>query len=438
MKEKGEKMTKRIVVLLGVLLSTVPAMANDYYQANGPGYTCDGDDILSGLDLNETNVTMLAQYAPHCTAGNYLLVDTNNPNGVCTKCYDSENPNATTNLATGTYCPSMTSVTLNSDGMPITQGWDTCPLGYRNGDSASSVNGCVKYVTCDNMCNNFNNYASCSTTDNTTSLENDGNGHYITTFRDVNAYCFANAIHADGYRDKNVYEYAKENPQVFGSWSYCSIDGSRGNCTGANAMERGTWVINAANTTTAPIKAIHGVAVCNDTEPDFSNPEDLSTTVNAGSGFSGNTTGANCWVKVTDFPNQPWFVNNSYRDTAECMEKCGTWLNDNYATSGNNGNPFGTDEGSGYNIHTMSAAVLGQLATYTASVNTPNIFVANPITVSWKANVAGTINHLVNECTYGGNLTAPSDKPNPADYPEYCNDGVNSNGCTFLGWKVQQ
>lgn len=429
MKEKGEKMTKRIVVLLGgVLLSTVPAMANDYYQANGIGYTCDGDGILSGLDLNETNVTMLAQYAPHCTAGNYLLVDTNNPNGVCTKCYDSENPNATTNLATGTYCPSMTSVTLNSDGMPITQGWSTCPLGYRNGDSASSVNGCVKHVTCPDACSNLNsnNYSSCTITDNrSASLTADGNGNYPTTFRDVNAYCFETATPEDGYSAKNAYEYVKENPQSFGSWSYCSIDGSRGNCDGANAMERGTWVINAANASTAPIKAIHGVAVCNDTEPDFSDPEDLSSTVNAGSGFSGNTTGANCWVKVTDFPNQPWFVNNAYRDTDECMANCGTWLNDNYDGSGNNGNPFGTGEGAGYSIHNMSAAVLGQLNTYTASVNTPNIFVANPITVTWKADVAGNTDHLVNECTYGGGLTAPLTPPQQEGY-------------TFLGWKVQE
>lgn len=431
MKEKGEKMTKRIVVLLGgVLLSTVPAMANDYYQANGTGYTCDGDGILSGLDLNETNVTMLAQYAPHCTAGNYLLVDTNNPNGVCTKCYDSENPNATTNLATGTYCPSMTSVTLNSDGMPITQGWDTCPLGYRNGDSASSVNGCVKFVTCPNTCSNLNsnNYSSCTITDNrSASLTADGNGNYPTTFRDVNAYCFESASCKPGFGNVNVYQYAIDNAETFNSWTYCSIDGKRGNCTGVNAMERGTWELNLP--ASAPIAKLHGVAVCNDTAPDMSglNINEMSWpgAVNTGSGFNGNTSGKNCWVKVTDFPNQPWFVSNDFRDADQCMRECGTWVNDNYDTSGNNGNPFGTFENNSYDIDPMSTLVLSELAKQTVSVNTPTICVANPITVTWKADVAGNTDHLVNECTYGGGLTAPLTPPQQEGY-------------TFLGWKVQE
>lgn len=429
MKEKGEKMTKRIVVLLGgVLLSTVPAMANDYYQANGTGYICDGDGILSGLDLNETNVTMLAQYAPHCTAGNYLVVDANNPNGVCTKCYDSENPNATTNLATGTYCPSMTSVTLNSDGMPITQGWDTCPLGYRNGDSASSVNGCVKFVTCPTNCSNLNsnNYSSCTITDNrSASLTADGNGNYPTTFRDVNAYCFETATHADGYSAKNIYGYLKENPQVFSSWSYCSIDGTTGNCDGANAMERGTWVINAANTTTAPIKAINGVAVCSNAVTIGMN--DASTWVNAGSDFNGNSTGTLCWLKSTDWANQKWFFNGGMFDSAEeCAANCGKFGAVTGTSIGNN--PFGymgTDPETNNPKFIFYAGYEDTLNEMALQNTGANIFVANPITVSWKADVAGNTDHLVNECTYGGGLTAPLTPPQQEGY-------------TFLGWKVQE
>ena len=446
------------------MLFALPAMADGptnptYYQ---PGATVDdgcGEEIL-GDNPNSTEVNMVAQYTPICSAGQYS--DTSNdPNGVCTNC-----------LGTGKYCPGMTvndiqldSVTGLLDG---DQGIKDCPTGYTDGaadENSTTIYTCQKQVTksmCNTEANNFRN-GTMSVADHP---DRDTNKTWplMVNYRDIGNHCYDHLECNAGHIKKNVYEWIKENPQLVTSWISCGL----GDTSCAANLEPGTGKMVIDITFAGrPMNELNFVSICSD----------LTADALASDALNGQSVGANCYVRNIDFPDQPWLRTFPFTTAAECERSCGGVTNRPYPlikknvnnkllVKNTNNNVYAivddnkfllqTLSGSSY-IDVINAEPLDDIGTYnfipsdystdvvvllntqvqlgqTADVNYNDadddptndnpvkVCVPRDVTVTW-VGVAEPDNETT--CTYNSDMAVPTAEQTP-----------QHEGYTFVGWTV--
>ena len=476
---------KKFLITGGILFAIMPAMALDLTDMYIPEDTGD----CSGTEFQNNSVTMQAIYVTDsCPAGQYFNVGANATVDSTTGQITDASCQPCTN---GHYCPSSTSITVNSNGILESQGAQEClagtyadsdrtsltacdacpagtyqtqtgqssctqarqgyyiadatqvdvecPVGYRNGavGTGTSEANCVKtvdaaYCASLNLCSNFNNIITSGTGACTTSV-NTNNGNIINgaiTYgnRSTEPLCIVNKTCKPGYSPTNMYAWVVAHPEgLSGNIPYCSPGGNGAGCA---TMEPGTVTFTVNDDTGIPIDKIHYVTICNDkTTDDFSTNVVASATAEA-AGFSTTNTGANCWLRNIDAPNQPWmylnyssFIPNASHNSENCARFCGLVpaVSQDYM--------LGTMQDGNFTLLLEEfVEVFSVAATLTNGKNgnpTADVCVASEITINWGKDSENQ--DITTTCTYGeGNeFTAPTTTPvAPAD------------GLKFIGWRI--
>lgn len=203
-----------------------------------------------------------------------------------------------------------------------------CPDGYQDGAGAASIYGCQKRITtqmCDTYAENFQ-------TGNMTTTVPSGNDALVN-YRDISNHCFDTEAEEPltcnaGYNTKqNLYQWAAENAGKIESVVSCPISGKISvfnpdtekyedvDCD--NGQEPGTTKFVVAGNN-SPMASINFVAVCSDKTADAIIPGSADY-----DDLTAESTGATCYIRNIDFPNQPWFATGaSFNSISKCEESC--------------------------------------------------------------------------------------------------------------------
>ena len=470
---------KKLLVTGGVLFSILPAMATDLslsdwhlIDSNTENPTCSGPEGYTGFVNGD--VTMAPLYIQQCDPGYYLNAtsetqiqehqDSNEDLDyyyiqACTQCqpghscagvshptvvndslgvmglgaecsagtYAATGQSSCTACAPGTYTDQtgQSSCTNAQAGYytPNTTSEELCPVGYQDGaaGSGTTIDACSKTISCPATCSNNVKHTKTCTIDDTL----DGTSVAFGSANRLNGSCFEQFTCEDGYEKQNIYSWLYTHPEsVSSNVAFCSPDGTGAGCSDVqNPMERGTstWIINGND---KPVDTLHFVNVCTNRMPDLnaSQQGDYSSFVvdQSVAQFSPSDTGAICWSRNTDRPDQPWFYTKSFSGnnggSQACAENCGRLQDSNYSSN----YAFGDYQDDRFVPHTRDMLLLSVLATHTANNVNAQFCFARTVSISW-AGVAEP--GAAATCTYGESLTVPTPDTNPEGY-------------NFVGWTV--
>ena len=495
-------MKKYLLTGLLTILTAVPVMAeteisidvtglleanhNDY-PCSGAAFEVDGDDVV---------VTMQANFVPNCTAGNYLKVVDTLPEGAPD--YPSINDGGyayCTPCEPGSYCEGINEVALVSgtgenEGKKFleTQGvTGTCGTGTYSTAGASECTSCNSGTYQDEQ--GQSSCKSCTA------------GHYCPEKSSseiicpVGNYCVA-GIGAPTECGVGTYnptagaqqaEYDSDNPEL-GGCRVCEVN-TYNSATGQSSCEScptswpttgeatGSNIITACYSTrpTTPncvnnIKTTNGnCTLVGDAEQqgygyywestfeqcapgyDKTKLSDLGQVVlgtlagiDNGSGFSLSLSAATPLTAV-----KGGFVCREDNNTWACGAVVHTLIEGASNTAMTSGNFVSLHSGYDsvtacqeeclFNVTDVTDGLTATAVWNSITVD-KDIYVckAKPISVTWYGKDNNTT-ILTNNCTYGElGLTTPQQEP--AEQPEACSaeSDPNANGCTFLGWTVQQ
>ena len=467
---------KKFLITGGILFAIMPAMALDLTDMYIPEDTGD----CSGTEFQNNSVTMQAIYVTDsCPAGQYFNVGANATVDSTTGQITDASCQPCTN---GHYCPSSTSITVNSNGILESQGAQEClagtyadsdrtsltacdacpagtyqtqtgqssctqarqgyyiadatqvdvecPVGYRNGavGTGTSEAACEKVVDCSNACSNFNNVITAEDNPDdptkicsasiNTNNNNIINGAITYGNRSTEPLCIVNKTCKPGYSPTNVYRWIVKND---GKNSERIVSYSNCSIDG----QHGT----SCNTMT-PGTLVWRTDV-NDTSAPFAELHLVAKcsalspanngyhTADNAEGF--NTPGQYCWLKVIDFPGQEWMIGGpGGQDQAECEANCGvTMASATY--------PFGdiNSQTNKYEVNPNALVSLSVMAGLTENGSTADVCVASDVTINWGKDSESQ--DITTTCVYDSEegFTAPTTTPvAPAD------------GLKFIGWRI--
>lgn len=320
---------KRFLITGGILFAVMPAMA-----LNLPDDLITASDSLSCSDTQnqefaeshdaQNPLQMKAIYVKNaCQSGQYLSVTGNTVN--IDNSGNITNADCTTCTA-GYYCDGLSDITINNNQLQSSYGISECPAGYTDGGTgAISIYGCQKKITsCSDYAANF--------TLGTMTPATLPSGGLLVNYRDISNHCFGSLnCNTAGYTTKkNVYQIVAEHPEMLTASVSCPIDGTithmvynsntdsydkiTESCS--SVQEPGTVKVTLSGDH-VPMATANFVGVCSDK---------VAAAITYGSAdynsLTAESTGPNCYMRNVDFPNQPWFMTDTFSSIGKCEEDC--------------------------------------------------------------------------------------------------------------------
>jgi len=373
--------------MIAMMVAT-PAMADTTsYTANHDPYanSC-SVDIIGGTGTGSVNAT--ANFNPksyQCAAGTYLPAG-NTWSGLDDGCATCE---------AGYYCNGGTYQYSESGS----NGADSCDEYYPGTTSAAGATSTAACYHANVSCPTISGATACDPHAATCAYTSQNtSGNYYPETSTYTGNCAMDFTCSTGYT-KSTTQTVPTLPQASedANIASCSFDGN-GDCTDLN---NGEWYLGFYDNTYTKMDKLTGISSCNNVPGDGSNPASPST-LPANTNLAGtSTSGQYCWCKPTSWTtfdgtttslSAAWVFVNSYDLDFMCAEGC-------------------TELCTRSDVRSALFSVIGA---------SPQC-VANTITINWGGYGANNNQSQQTQCTYGGDVTTPTQAP-------------SKRGHTFDGW----